>query len=398
MTFIVKCVSAFRIYLCESTSIMEENTTAIEEENVLIKRNGKKSKLPVSAYLLFCYCVGLMPAFIIGAHLVYGTVALPLYLKEDSKIALDSESGSWFVSLLSIFLVTGSLFSSLLTSCSKLGRIYSQLISALIVLLGIILFQFASTPVELYIGRIFCGFGSGLLYPASYLLLHEISLPNHRATLAACNILFMNVGSLYFLIIGWIVQLEVLPFCILIPTAIFCIGIVMLPETANFLIQNRQEQLARMNLLKLWKDKDLVNAEIDTLKHKYNLDSNKTEHRFLTKSNLKAITQSSTIMLFTSLSGCDTLYNYSIIIAMMAEIKISGNLVSVILQLLFTLGFSLAPYLLEKFKRKFHYIVTAFIGAIGMFLLSFGLSKGTYEDYLGDGFSLLIFSVSNNYL
>ena len=138
---------------------------------------------------MYCYCVELLPQFIIGSQLVYATVALPLYLKDSSPIPMDKDQGSWFVSLLTIFLVLGSLSSTLLTSHPKLGRIGAQLMSAFVVIVGIVCLQFAKKPSELFLGRILCGIGSGLLYPASYLFLHELALPGHRAILAACNVL-----------------------------------------------------------------------------------------------------------------------------------------------------------------------------------------------------------------
>lgn len=181
---------------------------------------------------------------------------------------------------------------------------------------------------------------------------------------------------------------------VLVPTAVYCIGITFVPESPVFLIQNGQESKAKRNLTLLWRCEESVREEFSSLRKKLNpaLQSQTGGvSPLLTWPNIKAIAKCSTIMLFLSLSGCDTIYSYSIVITDMTQIGMGGNLFSVILEAMFILGFLVAPYFLRKCRRKIHYHCTASVAAICIFLMAIGVSRKELKDFTAEW----IFSVSN---
>ena len=72
-----------------------------------------------------------------------------------------------------------------------------------------------------------------------------------------------------------------------------------------------------------------------------------------------------------------------IVIAKMGELDINENLLSVMLQCGFNVGFIIAPFLVERVNRKPHFVVTSLLAACSLFALGVGMSKGEVGGTVG---------------
>ena len=171
---------------------------------------------------------------------------------------------------------------------------------------------------------------------------------------------------------GWISpDLHYLPLAVIVPTGFYCASIGFLPESSTFLLERGCENLAEANLTRLWGNNLEAQREIESLKKQLEKE---TKFEFNAK-NAKAILKMCIIMAFVSLSGCDTIYNYSLIIADISGIKFNGNLLSILLQIGFILGFLTSPPLIKSFKRKTLMNISGLILSICLILLAVGISE-----------------------
>eukprot|EP00094_Tigriopus_californicus_P001466 TCALIF_01421-PA protein Name:"Similar to Tret1 Facilitated trehalose transporter Tret1 (Aedes aegypti)" AED:0.20 eAED:0.20 QI:0/0/0/0.5/1/1/4/0/494 len=308
----------------------------------LAKSNEKSCPAqPAPNYRLYAvYCVELIPAFVAGTQLTYGTIALPAHQLDHSFIKLDIEIGSWF---------------------------------------GLMALHVAWSAHFLLVGRILCGFGSGLGLPTSYLFLHESAIPRHRSALAAWNIFSLNCGNLFSLVLGWVVPYPWMPFTCAVPCLIFCLCIFKVPESPVFLLERRKEPQAKENLINLWRDKEIALLEMACLKahlatHLSHDSWVVSLGKRLTWHNFKYMSMVCVLMLIQSFSGSDTVYNYIILIAQMAHFSMNENLISVLHQCGFNLGFIVAPFLVKHTRRKTHFLYASIGITIASLLLALGMS------------------------
>lgn len=142
----------------------------------------------------------------------------------------------------------GAFISSMLSSNRHLGRRKCLFLACSFITIGMALLHFAPTHHLLFVGRAFAGAGVGIVYPASYLFLHETALPTHRASLAALNVFSLNFGALLILALGWAFPYKYCPTFAAFPAVLFIISIWFVPESAVFLLQYQKESRYAMTL------------------------------------------------------------------------------------------------------------------------------------------------------
>ncbi|XVF08501.1 hypothetical protein REPUB_Repub07fG0008600 [Reevesia pubescens] len=195
-------------------------------------------------------------------------------MKENTKISnyckFDSQLLTLFTSSLYISGLISSFFSTPVTRA--FGRKASMLVAGVAVLIGSALGAAASNLYMLVFGRIFLGIGLGFGNQSVPLYISEMALPKHRG---AMNIMFdggVGIGILVANIInfgtqkieggwGWRISLSMAA----VPASILTLGAIILPDTPNSLIHNRNNHEKAKHVLQRLRGTSDVQVELDDL-------------------------------------------------------------------------------------------------------------------------------------
>ena len=126
-------------------------------------------------------------------------------------------------------------------------------------------------------------------------------------------------------------------------------------------------------------------CELDWLRDHLGLNTSTSSRKtslttILSWKNCEGLGKIVVLMLILSLSGCDTIYNYSILIFDMSNFPMDSNLLAILLQFNFSFGYLFAALLVKRLKRKPHFLGSALGLAFTLATLSLGVSK----DYFGN--------------
>ncbi|MEB6036556.1 sugar porter family MFS transporter [Staphylococcus pseudoxylosus] len=211
--------------------------------------------------------------FVLGAlgGLLYGYdngVISGALLFINNDIPLTSFTQGLVVSSMLIGAIIGAGLSGPISD--KLGRRKVVFIIAIIYIIGSLLMAVANSVDLLVIGRLVIGLGVGSSTAIIPVYLSEMAPTKFRGSLAALNPLMITIGILVayctnFLLADaeawrWMIGLAVVPAIILL------IGVIFMPESPRWLLENRSETAARHVMSLTFKQHE-IEKEINDMKN-----------------------------------------------------------------------------------------------------------------------------------
>ena len=195
--------------------------------------------------------------FIIG----YSSSTKDMLVREKR---LASWQTSWFASSIFLSAALGNIIGAL--AAEKWGRKITLLFSTLPFSIGWLLIIFDGHVSILFIGRLLCGLGVGIITIVCPLYVGEIARPQNRGLLLASQRTALTLGSLLsFLLALWLSWLWLAVVGNVI-TAMLALGCLLLPESPYWHLQNGQLDAARHSLLRLrMGDDGQANRDLQTL-------------------------------------------------------------------------------------------------------------------------------------
>lgn len=148
-----------------------------------------------------------------------------------------------------------------------IGRKRTLMIAQMFVLVGWIVVYFAKQFFLLLIGRFLIGLGKGISLPVTIMLNSEIALIKIRGTLSMMSSLAITIGFLYSLIMAATFSLKNLIILSMVPSLIFLLLSIFLPESPMWLMKNGSTDKAKKVLVSLRGSKYNLIPEIKELEN-----------------------------------------------------------------------------------------------------------------------------------
>lgn len=271
--------------------------------------------------------------------------------------------------------LTGSLALGCIAGCliagniaDRFGRRPGLMVAALIFALSSIGIAFCSTLTLFVVMRFAAGIGVGMASMLCPMYIAEISPPKVRGRNVAINQLTVVIGILITNVVNyfiadtgpdawrWMFGLGA------VPSAIFLIGVIWLPESPRWLMKDGQMEKAREVLLKLGSS-DFVDATFIDIEKSLVGNTKMSYKAVFEKSVRPAVVVGITLAVFQQFCGINVVFNYTSTIFESVGANLDRQLFETIsigvVNLVFTL---LAMWQVDKLGRK----PLMLIGSLGL--------------------------------
>ncbi|CAK1604498.1 unnamed protein product [Parnassius mnemosyne] len=233
-----------------------------------------------------------------GMAFGFSATALPQLKSPDSSIHITENQASWIASLSAAGTPIGCIVSGYLMD--SIGRKRTLIVTEVPLILGWILIATAQNVSMLYIGRLLIGFGSGMVGAPARVYTCEVSQPHLRGMLGALASVGVSTGVLIQYVIGSVTSWNILAGVSAIIPIVSLLGMILIPETPNYLLTKDNPERAEKSLAKLRGSTCNLDEEIQrmiTFKEKNHVEPLKTP-----KEIIKALMSPSALKPFTILA------------------------------------------------------------------------------------------------
>lgn len=168
-------------------------------------------------------------------------------------------------SLSSLSTPIGCLLSGYMSD--NFGRKLTLLITEIPLILGWIMIACASNIEMIYIGRLLTGLGSGMVGAPARVYTSEVTQPHLRGTLVALSSVCLSFGVLVQYTLGAFLTWKMLSTISCIIPIVAFIGMLMLPESPNYLVSHNKPEKAIKSLAKLRGSSYNLQKEVNNLQN-----------------------------------------------------------------------------------------------------------------------------------
>eukprot|EP01084_Bolivina_argentea_P001242 2289_1 len=256
-----------------SPSRMNEQLLSNEysNEDIEYKLEGKPSILKPKHFIYLCTSLACLSSVLLGYDIGIMSGAI-VYMEHD--LGLTQWRKEVIISSLNLFSIIGSLFAGHISHI--IGRKKTIAISAVIFFFGALIAAATRIFGVIVFGRILLGIASGIGLLIAPLYTAELSPPSIRGKLVTIAEISINVGILFGYFIAWTftglnnddIAWRVMISFGIIPAIVLFIGMLIMPESPRWLIENGMENKAYNVLRNVYgKKKDnVIMNEINEIK------------------------------------------------------------------------------------------------------------------------------------
>ncbi|XP_013137363.1 PREDICTED: facilitated trehalose transporter Tret1-like [Papilio polytes] len=310
-----------------------------------------------------------------GIAFSFSSIMVPQLTTVDPKIITSIMEETLIVSVLPFTTMIGNVISGFLMD--TYGRRMALIVCEVPMIIGWILTGFATTAVELIIGRFIVGLGCGMgmIPPRAYVT--EISLPNMRGVNGSFPSVGTALGVILQAVFGAFMKWPSLAFLNGFYSIILVFLAFIFPETPYFLLMTNTPEKAEMTLRKFRSVHYDVEAEMDTLLE-YKSDNrlrrlslHEQMQMLFSKSACKPFSMIVTYIIISQLVGVNLLLMWTIEMLQESRSSINpdvGNIALGVTRLVVGIATS---FLMLKMGRRILALISS-LGVFGIFLL-FGI-------------------------
>lgn len=280
---------------------------------------------------------------------------LPIIVSANSTIPTTTNEGYWMANVVPL----ASTFFTPLSALSVhiLGRRISLLLTSVPFIASWIIIAFARSAEVIIIARIISGLGQSMAYTITPIYLGEISPVELRSSIGLSMTVVNNMGMLWIYVIGVEVNIWISSILNLIPSVVFILFFMFVPETPHFLIkkENHGEGIAVL--------KRLRQGDVET---EYAILKQSVIHISLTESfkelyrerrHQRALLISTATHFISQFTGGITFMFFAHIIFQKAG-SVSPNILSIIKQVLQLLSAILSVFIVGKTGNRLLLIIS----------------------------------------
>ena len=304
----------------------------------------------------------------LGTALGYPTKALPQMATETNlAVQLNQYEGSWFAAL---FWISGIVFSPLGGALSgHLGRKRVILVTSPLVALGWLVIGLATNKTMLYIGRAMTAIFLRLHMSSVGVYISETVHPKIRGTLVILPAFFMACGMLTVWILGYFFTWRTTAFLVMIPMVVLFIGLIPLPESPYWLVEDGKHSLAKKSLQFFRGEAYDITEEMNEI-----VEKSESKKLYNSSSTLKRMTSSAFLKPFSSIGtlyllGSWTGFN-SILVYMHTILKESGTidegLGPIYVGIVRVLFAGISPFVVKHLNPKWLFVTCQCISTLAM--------------------------------
>jgi facilitated trehalose transporter len=147
----------------------------------------------------------------------------------------------------------------------NIGRKKTLILTEVPLIIGWTLISLATSTGMLYAGRLLTGLGSGLVGAPARIYTSEVTQPHLRGMLTALSSVGLSLGVLLQYTMGDFLTWPVFSAISCLVPVIALMGMLILPETPNYLVTHQKPQKAVESLAKLRGSSYNLQREIDQL-------------------------------------------------------------------------------------------------------------------------------------
>lgn len=156
-----------------------------------------------------------------------------------------------------------------------IGRKRTLLLTEIPLIIGWALISLATSTGMLYAGRLLTGLGSGMVGAPARIYTSEVTQPHLRGMLTALSSVGLSLGVLLQYTMGDFLMWPVFSAISCLVPVIALMGMLILPETPNYLVSHQKPQKAVESLAKLRGSSYNLQREIDQLQEFANKTNSK---------------------------------------------------------------------------------------------------------------------------
>ncbi|MED6107912.1 Fibroblast growth factor 3 [Stylosanthes scabra] len=289
-----------------------------------------------------------------------------LYIRDDFK---DVDRKVWLQEAVVSTAIAGAIIGAAIGGWinDKYGRKIAIMLADALFLLGSVVMAAAPTSAILIVGRVFVGLGVGMASMASPLYISEASPTKVRGALVSLNSFLITGGQFLSYLINlaftkapgtwrWMLGVAAAPAIVQLLLMFF------LPESPRWLYRKGKKDEAIDTLYKIYQEKSLVDAEVQSLKESVEMEEKEAAEAdkisimkmLKTTTVRRALYAGVGLQIFQQFTGINTVMYYSPTIVQLAGFASNRTamLLSLITSGLNALGSILSIYFVDKTGRK----------------------------------------------
>ncbi|EEZ98285.2 Facilitated trehalose transporter Tret1-2 homolog-like Protein [Tribolium castaneum] len=315
-----------------------------------------------------------------GMHYAWSAPVLPLLREETSPVTITKIDEIWFEGS---YLISGLLGLPITVYLvDKIGRKKAILTASATSLVSWILIGSSRHVAQLYCGRILAGASGDMAYVAIPMYLSEISNEKYRGLLTSYDFNMVLVGTLLISAVAPFTPYYVPAVIGVILLALQLAISPLMPESPYFLLSKNRAEEAKTALEKLRANQANIDDEFNEIAEavqKQNTQKGKYTDLFLVKSNRRAVT------IITVLILCQFFSGFSAVVMNLHTIldeADSGDVINVekygiIFYSLMVLSATFCCLTVDKFGKKILLIVSSVLTGVCLLIISiyFNLQK-----------------------
>ncbi|KAI8122138.1 Facilitated trehalose transporter Tret1 [Lucilia cuprina] len=239
--------------------------------------NNKNLKRPTVMrgiyHQIISTCAVLILSAACGMPIGYSAVLLPQLSASNNiptnstpEIIIDIEMGSWIASVHSLATPIGSFLSG--PMADYMGRRSALLVSVLPLFAGWCVLALSQSYTMLLIGRLLCGFATGILGGPAQVYIAETAEPNLRGLLIGAPFVSYSMGILIVYALGSALHWRGVAWCGNILPAIAALAIFFIPESPAWLLRHNKIEKAHKALTFLRGNEIVAQKEMNEMKER----------------------------------------------------------------------------------------------------------------------------------
>uniref|UniRef100_A0A1A9V8D1 Major facilitator superfamily (MFS) profile domain-containing protein n=1 Tax=Glossina austeni TaxID=7395 RepID=A0A1A9V8D1_GLOAU len=235
-------------YQIVSKTLVKEKLYQSQAEEQQKYNNGldHRTKIRGIYHQIISTCAVLLLSAACGMPIGYSAILLPQLSANNTfaenhgtpEIVIDIEMGSWIASVHSLATPIGSFISGPLAD--YLGRRSTLLVSVIPVFLGWITLALAQSYPVLLVGRILCGFATGILGGPAQVYIAETAEPNLRSLLIGAPFVSYSIGILIVYALGSAYHWRAVAWYGNVLPALASLAIFFIPESPPWLLRHEK--------------------------------------------------------------------------------------------------------------------------------------------------------------